>query len=121
MNLLLEIVSRFSRRVGADNSDELVRQVRRGRDGVVNALGQAEGIVIIAGAGDNTTMRLTALVETPVVSVIMCQDCTPVRRSIGEYERVCPAATPRLMDGQHIVSPITQELNCAPREVLIGV
>jgi hypothetical protein len=111
------------RRIGADDADELIRQVRCGRDGIVNALRQARVIPWSLCTGDNALVRLTLSMKASEIGMIMGKHSALVGDGIGENFRIANAlaSTPRLLDRPHVVPETAQFLDNRQREILIRI
>ena len=55
------------------------------------------------------------------MTMVVGEDGTAIRRGVGKHLLIGFAATSRLLNGQHVMSPVTQQLNRAPGEVFIAV
>src|SRR5258708_12269455 len=115
--------SGLGRRVGTDDSDQLVRQVRCGRNGVVNALRRSRVISTVLRAGNDSLVRLALLMQALEISMIMGKHSAQIGDGIGENLRVINAlvGSARLLNGPHIVAEPAQLLDARQRQIPIPI
>lgn len=115
--------SRFGRRVGTDDAEELVRQVAELADGSVDTMGEACVVPWVLCTGDDALVRLPLPMKASEIGMIMGKHSTLVGGGIRENFRIVNAlASPtRFLDRPHIVAEPAQLLDDRQREILIRI
>lgn len=61
-------------------------------------------------------MWVAACMQTLVVTMSVCQDCAAIRRGISKYVWIVGPTPSRLLDGEHVMSPVAQNFHRAQWE-----
>jgi len=108
-------------RLRSYDSHELICQIGHGHDRFVNSLTQAGQVIVISGGRDNAEMRTTFCMQSAKMTMIVRQNDSAVGNRVGKHLWIAQARASRLLNGQYVVTPLTQNENGAEWKVFIRV